>query len=252
MIAPKDYIEQNRAAIFDWSVISISFMMGFIFPSAKDFIISSKFSYWMLIALLLYAGGAILKHFPLCYRMTISGANPRKEPYFIFLFVGHWFIFLLVILLSEAAFRHIFNLFPITKENSTSWQLILTSTSGAAFITWLVYRNKLYHKIQKKYSDCYLFYSELIADIFLIVGVSIISFVLWEKGVIAMMDRVSTQTIGEIAFLFIFLSITFLFCYLPLRYLYYIEDRAAGRYRRRLFYIFGFILLRALIKMLTI
>lgn len=252
MIAPKDYIQQNRAAFFDWTVICISFMMGFIFPTFKDFISSPKFSYWMLIAFLLYTGGAVLKHLPLSYRMTFSGANPRPVPYVIFLFVGHWFILLFVILFSEAAFRHIFNLPPMTKENSASWQLVLTSTTTAAFVTWLVYRNKSNSKSREKYSDSNLFYRELVADIFLIAGVSIVSFVFWEKGVIAMLARASTRSIGDIWFLFVFLSITFLFCYLPLRYLYFIEDRQGGRNRRRLFYIFAFMLLRALFEMLSI
>ena len=252
MIAPKDYIFKNRAALFDWSVISISFLLGFIFPTFKDFISSPKFSYWMLIAFLLYSGGAILKHLPLSYRLTFSAASPRPVPYVIFLVVGHWFILLIVLLFSEAAFRHIFSLPPMTKENSASWQLILTSTATAAFVTWLVYRKKTNRKIRKKYSESNLFYRELVADIFLIAGVSIVSFVFWEKGVIAMLARASTRSIGDIWFLFVFLSITFLFCYLPLRYLFFIEDRQGGRNRRRLFYIFAFILLRALFEIINI
>jgi hypothetical protein len=110
MIAPKNYIQQNRAALFDWSVICISFMLGFIFPTVTDFISSSKFSYWMLIAFLLYTAGTVLKHLPLSYRITFSVTKPRPGPYFIYLFVGHWFILLFVIVLAETAFRHIFNL----------------------------------------------------------------------------------------------------------------------------------------------
>jgi hypothetical protein len=250
MIDPKNYIDKNRAALFDWSIISISFMLGFIFPTFKDFITSPKFSYWMLIAFLLYTSGAILKHLPLSYRMAFSGANPRPVPYVIFLFVGHWFLLFIVLLFSEAAFRHIFSLPPMAKENSASWQLILASTTTAAFVTWLVYRNKSNRESRKKYSESNLFYRELVADIFLIAGVSILSFVLWEKGVIAMLARVSTKSISEILFLFVFLSITFLFCYLPLRYLYFIEDREGGRNRRRLLYIFAFILLRALFEII--
>lgn len=252
MIAPKDYIQQNRAALFDWSVICISFMMGFIFPTVTDFTSSSNFSYWMLVAFLLYTVGAVLKHLPLSYRITFSVTDPRTMPYFIYLFVGHWFITLFVIMLSEAAFRHIFNLPPISKENSPSWQLVLTATTVAAFVTWLVYRSKTNFKSRKEYSNSYLFYRELVADIFLIGGVSIVSFVLWEKGVIAMLARVSTKSITEILFLFVFLSITFLFCYLPLRYLYFIEDREGGRNRRRLLYIFAFMLVRALFEMLAL
>lgn len=252
MIAPKDYIQQNRAALFDWSVICISFMMGFIFPTVTDFTSSSNFSYWMLVAFLLYTVGAVLKHLPLSYRITFSVPTPRPVPYIIYLFIGHWFILLFVIMLSEAAFRHIFTLPPISKENSPSWQLVLTSTTVAAFVTWLVYRSKSNFKSRKEYSENYLFYREIVADIFLIGGVSIVSFVLWEKGVIAMLARVSTQSISEVLFLFVFLSITFLFCYLPLRYLYFIEDREGGRNRKRLLYIFAFMLVRALFEMLAL
>ncbi len=252
MIAPQDYILKNRAAIFDWTVIGISFMMGFIYPTVTDFASSSNFSYWMLVAFLLYTVGAVLKHLPLSYRITFSVSNPRPVPYIIYLFVGHWFIILFVILLSEKAFRHLFNLSALRADNSASWQLVLTATTVAAFVTWLVYRSKSNLKNRKNYSESYLFYRELVADIFLIAGVSILSFVLWEKGVMAMLARVSTKSISEVVFLFGFLSITFLFCYLPLRYLYFIEDREGGRNRRRLLYIFAFMLLRALFEMLTL
>lgn len=252
MIAPKDYILKNRAAIFDWTVIAISFMMGFIYPTVKDFTGSSNFSYWMLVAFLLYFAGAVLKHMPLSHRISFSVSSLRPVPYIIYLCVGHWFILLFIIVLSESAFRNTLNLPPLRASNSGSWQLFLTSTTVATFVTWLVYRSKSNFKSRKEYSESILFYREIVADIFLIGGVSIISFVLWEKGVMAMLARVPAQSIGEILFLFIFLAITFLFCYLPLRYLYFIEDREGGRNRRRLLYIFGFILIRALFEMLSL
>lgn len=122
----------------------------------------------------------------------------------------------------------------------------------ACFVTWLVYRTKSKRKSLKKYSAPFLFLMELIADIFLIAGVSIFSFVFWEKGVMGMLSKTSTQTISDIWFLFVFLSVLFLFFYLPLRYLFFIENREGGGNRRRLFLIFGFILLKALFEMLAI
>lgn len=252
MIAPKDYILNNRAAMFDWSVISISFLLGFIFPAITDFIRSPGFYYWMLAALLLYTCGAALKHLPLSYRLIHSGKAIRPVPYFLFLGVGHWFIMLFVFILSERPLRSIFRLPRLTEKNDGSWQLIIIAGIVSLFITWLVYRTKSHRKSRNKFSVGYLFRMELLADILLIAGVSILSFVFWEKGVMAMLSRASTKTIGDIWFLFVFLSILFLFFYLPLRYLFFIEDRENGRNRRRLFLIFGFMLLKALFEMLNI
>lgn len=252
MIAPKNYILKNRAALFDWLVLSVSFMLGFIFPTIKDFFISPGYYNWMLAALLLYTVGAALKHLPLSYRITFSAKRLKPVPYLIFLVIGHWLVILFLVIFSEPAIRHILHLEPLNKNNSTSGELLIAATLIAAFVTWLVYRSKSNRKQRKIYSTNYLFGMELVADIMLTAGVSIFSFVFWEKGVLAMLGRVSTQTISEIWFLFVFLAILFLFFYLPFRYLFFIEDRENGRNRRRLFLIFGFILLRALFDMLNI
>lgn len=252
MIAPKDYILKNRAAIFDWSVISISFLLGFIFPTITDFIRSPGFYNWMFAVLLLYSCGAALKHLPLSYRLSHSGKVIKPVPYVLFLVVGHWFIMLFVFILSEQSLRSILQLPPLTEKNEGSWQLITFAITFSIFITWLVYRTKSNRKSRKKFSTDYLFWMELVADIFLIAGVAILSFVFWERGVMAMLTKSKTQTIGDIWFLFVFLSILFLFFYLPLRYLFFMEDRKGGRNRRRLFLIFGFMLLKALFEMLNI
>src|SRR5512137_1039015 len=91
----QQYIQHNRAAIFDWAVISISFLLGFIFPTLKDFIVSGGFQNWMFAALVCYCAGVLLKHLPLSYRLQF--ARPRSVPYIIFLLIGHWLIFLVVI-----------------------------------------------------------------------------------------------------------------------------------------------------------
>jgi TRAP-type C4-dicarboxylate transport system permease large subunit len=252
MIAPKDYILKNRAALFDWMVLSVSFMLGFIFPTISDFFISPGYYNWMLAALLFYTVGAALKHLPLSYRITYSAKAVKPVPYLIFLVIGHWFIILLLVIFAEPAIRHILHLEPLKKNNSTSGELLIAATLIAAFVTWLVYRSKNSRKKRKIYSVNYLTGMELTADILLIAGVSIFSFVFWEKGALAMLGRVSTQTISDIWFLFIFLAILFLFFYLPFRYLFFIEDRENGRNSRRLFLIFGFMLLRALFDMLNI
>jgi hypothetical protein len=252
MIALNDYIHKNRAALFDWLVLSVSFILGFIFPTIKDFFISPGYYNWMLAALLLYITGVVLKHLPLSYRIENSAKILKPVPYLIFLVIGHWLVILFLVIFAEPAIRHILHAGPLKKNNSTSGELFIAATLIAAFVTWLAYRSKSKRTKRKKYSTAYLFRMELVADILLITGVSIFSFVFWEKGVLEMLARVSTQSVIEIGFLFIFLAILFLFFYLPFRYLYFIEDRENGGNRRRLFLIFGFILLRALLDMLNI
>ncbi len=252
MIAPKEYIQKNRAVLFDWLVLSVSFMLGFIFPTIKDFFISPGYYNWMLAALLLYTVGAALKHLPLSYRIMYSAKTLKPVPYLIFLVIGHWLIILFLVIFAEPAIRHILDVEPLKKNNSSSGELLIAATLIAVFVTWLVYRSKSKRTKRKKYSTDYLFRMELVADILLIAGVSIFSFVFWEKGALAMLARASTQTISDIWFLFVFLAILFLFFYLPFRYLFFIEDRENGGNRRRLFLIFGFLLLRALFDMLNI
>ncbi len=252
MIAGNKYVQANRAALFDWIVLLTSFLMGFVFPSIKDIITSPDFSYWMLTALVLYIAGAALKHLPLSFRLISSSVPVKPVPYIILLLVGHWFIILFLVILAEPAIRTILQLPPNTKNNSASWQLISSAVIMATFVTWLVYRTKSKRQKRIKYSPSFLGWLELAADMLLIAGVAIFSFVFWEKGVMAMLARASTQTASEVWFLFVFLSILFLFFYLPLRYLYFVEDRQRGRNRRRLMMIFGFLIVKALIEMLPI
>jgi hypothetical protein len=248
----KDYLQTNRAALFDWIVMITSFLLGFAFPSLKDLIHSPSFYNWMFAALLLYTIGAALKHLPLSYRLSSSSHNLKPVPYIIFLLVGHWFIIMILVILSEPAIRSTLRLAPLTDKNAASGGIIFGSIVAATFITWLVYRTKSSRKKKKNYSANFLFGMELVADILLIAGVSIFTFVFWEKGVISMLGNAPTRTIGDIWFIFVFLAILFLFFYLPLRYLFFVEDRERGRNRRRLILIFAFILIKALLEMLGV
>lgn len=251
MSSAKDYIIKNRLAIFDWSVLSISFLLGFIFPTITDFINAKGFYDWMLAAFLFYICGAALKDLPLSYRLSHSAKTIKPVPYVLFLIIGHWLIMLFVFIFLERQFRHIFHL-PVTENNETSWQLIIIAITVSCFFTWLVYRTKSNRKNKRMLSANYLFSIELMADVFLIIGVGILSFVFWEKGAMAMLARAKTQTIGDIWMLFLFLSFLFLFFYLPLRYLFFMEGVNKGSNRKRLFLIFGFMLLKALFEMLNI
>ncbi len=251
MLAAKDYILKNRLAIFDWSVLTISFLLGFIFPTITDFINDKGFYHWMLAALLFYICGAALKDLPLSYRLSHSAKTIKPISYVLFLVIGHWLIMLMVFILSETQLRNIFHL-PVAANNETSFQSIIIAISVSSFITWLVYRGKSKRKHSRIFSDDYLFRRELLADFFLIIGVAILSFVFWEKGAMAMLANAKTQTIGDIWFLFLFLSFLFLFFYLPLRYLFFMEGANKVSNRNRLFLIFGFMLLKALFEMLNI
>lgn len=251
MSTPKEYLEINRAALFDWIVLISSFLLGFAFPSLRDLIHSPGFYNWILAALLLYTFGAALKHLPLSYRMSFSGKNYPMVPYVIFLLIGHWFIILIMVILAEPAIRTVLSLPPANKDD-ISGGLIFGAITAALVVTWMVYRTKSNRKKRKPYSERFLFWQEIVADIFLTAGVSIFSFIFWEKGVMEMLSRASTDTFGDIWFLFIFLAMLFLFFYLPLRYLFFVEDREKAKNRRRLLFIFVFILLKALLETIGI
>ena len=100
-------IRTNRPAIFDWLVFIISLSLGLIFPSLKEIAAFASFSGWMLLCLVLYVTGILLKHRPLYYRMAISGTKPKDIPYTFFLIAGHWVIMLSLVIFSEEAFRKI-------------------------------------------------------------------------------------------------------------------------------------------------
>ncbi len=250
MSTAKNYLQKNRAALFDWIVILTSFLLSFAFPSLSELIQSRGFFNWILASLLFYIVGAALKDLPLSYRLSHSAKTVRPVPYLIFLIAGHWFIIMLLVILSESAIRHLFHLPPLTDKNSGSGEIIVASIVTATIVTWLVYRTKSDRKKKRNYSPDFLFWMEMVADILLIAGVSIFSFVFWEKGALAMVGKASTQTMSDIWFLFVFLAILFVFFYLPLRYLFFIEDREGGRNRRRLLLIFTFVLVKALLDIL--
>lgn len=251
MAINREKLNHNRAALFDWLVVLISFTLGFLFPTLGDFIRAPLFYNLMLLALVLYLTGAGLKHLPLSYRLS-KGRAMEPVSYIIFLLIGHWFILFTLVIFSEPAVRALMGIPPIVKGDSVRWQVIITALLLSSFGTWMVYRNKSNRKFSKQPDPVRLERQEMLADILLVAGVSVISFVFWEKGIMAMVDKMDKKSIGVIIFLFGFLAALFVFFYLPLRYLFFIEDRESGRNRKRLFIIFGFILLKALFEMLQL
>ncbi len=244
MLIPWNNIKQNKPAIFDWLVFTFSLSIGFIFPSLRDLITSPFFSNWMFGGLLLYVAGIWLKHRPLYYRLAQSGNKQIGGPAVLFLIIGHWVIMLVVVIFSEGAFRQIVQLAPLPADSTGSGISILIYICIAAFITWLAFRPG--GKNRKVLSEKYLFGIELAADILLISGVAMLSFIFWEKSLFAMMLHMPLRNVGDICMLFVFLSFAYMLFYLPLSYLYLIEDHFSSQAWKRLLLIFMLILVRAL------
>jgi hypothetical protein len=127
MTRPKDYIQTNRAALFDWLVIFISFSLGVAFPALSDFIRSPGFFNWMLTALLLYIVGAVVKDLPLSHRLSFRTRSPKPVPYVLFLVIGHWLTMFFLVILAEPAIRKLLQLPALTDDNAASWQLMLAA-----------------------------------------------------------------------------------------------------------------------------
>ncbi len=251
MATAKEYIQANRAGLFDWIVLMTSFLLGFIFPSLRELVMSPAFYDCMLLALLIYVTGAALKHLPLSYRLSNSGKSIQPVPFLVFLLIGHWLIMFVLVMLAGPAIRHILHLPPLPASSASSGsggKMIFLYMGLAFFITWLVYRNKTKRKKRKEYNADFLFRLELFADLLLTLSVSVFSFVFWEKGVMALLSRASTRTLSDVFGLFVLLCILFVLCYLPFRYLFFIEDRDRARNGRRLLFLFGFILVRAALE----
>lgn len=249
MSRSQDYIQQNKSAIFDWLVFSFSFSMGFIFPTLKEFVVSPGFSFWMFIALLLYISGAALKHLPIRYRLNSKGRHVKEFPLFIFLLVGHFFIFVVVVISSSSAILKIFGSTPSAFKISEDTNILIIILT-AIFITWLIFRPKREVRGQKNISQKTLFWMEMVADLLLVAGVSILSFAFWEKGLFSIMTYRPVSSINDIWVLFVFLSITYVFFYLPLRYLFLIEDYTAKGTWKRLLLIFALLLLKSLFEII--
>lgn len=244
------YIRENKSALFDWLVFFVSISLGFVFPTLKDIVISPSFSYLMLAALLLYSIGAWLKHVPLSCRIVKSGIPYNQISLLLALLIGHWLIIFTVIYLSQSA---ALKLLGFAKNNSkVSEQVIYASLFLATYITWIVFQSKKKIKEIQKYSSTYILRRELVADIFLIAGVSILSFVFWEKGVMALLIKRPAATFREVGFMFLGLCIAYFLFYLPLRYLFLIEDHSSNQTWKRLLLIFGLLLIRSLFEMLSI
>ncbi|HSU28190.1 MAG TPA: hypothetical protein VLJ68_07405 [Chitinophagaceae bacterium] len=252
MRSPALYINQNRAAIFDWVVFITSILLGFIFPSLSDFISFSWFSGWMLIAFLMYVAGSWMKHIPLYLRLIRAGKSPREMPMLLLLILGHWIIIFTAILFAEPVIRKIIGVRPAHEGDQVSGRFLLMYMLVAGLVTWLVYRHRKKIKNAARFSVAHLFYRELVADVFLCISIATFTFAFWEKGVMTIFNGNSIKGFSDVWALFLMLSFAFVLFYLPLRYLFLVEDYSNNQTWRRMMYIFGFLILRSLLVILHV
>ncbi len=242
------FLQENKAAIFDYLVFSISFSLGFIFPTLEDFISSPLFSFFILTALVLYTIGTWLKNLPLHERLQLAERQLSLSSFISFIAV-HFVLVMVAVTFSMPAARIIIGLPPATPAE-VAGPAVIISFIAAIFITWLVFRNgKSKHKY---YSSGYLFRRELAGDICLVIGVSIFSFVIWEKAIVAKLFNAPMASIWDVWNLFFSFALVYMIFYLPLRYLYLVEDHFSRKTWQRLFLIYGLLLLKALFEMLKI
>jgi hypothetical protein len=249
MKKPSINFQYDRPAVFDWLVFILSFSLGFIFPNTGEFVLSKQFSGWMLVILVLYAAGSWLKHIPLSYRIIKTGRK-RESPLMIFLLAGHWCIMLLLIIFAESAFFSLLGMPSMIDKNVKNDSFIFFTMIFSLYLTWLVYRSKKLPKSYKEHSAVWLARRELVADCLLIASVSVLTYVLWEKGIMTLLGMKAVESFLEVCFLFVMLSITYILLYLPLRYLYLIEDLSNRQTWKRMLLIFAFLLLRSFFEIM--
>lgn len=242
----RHFLEKYKSGLFDWLVFSICFSLGFIFRTSEEIFSSPLFSFLMLTALALYTVGAWLKHFPL-YKRLDSTAKPLTL--FIGLMVIHWFLLAAAVIFSAPAFRQIFGMPPVTREGPDNLVIII-SCVAATIITWLVFRNDTWSNRSKSFSGLYLFRRELAGDICLAVGVSIFSFIIWEKAILAKLFNAPILSFSDIVSAIVGLALTYIIFYLPLRFLYLVEDKFSGKTWRRLGLIYLVFVLKGIIDLL--
>lgn len=234
-------IQKQKPAIFDWLVFTLSLLLGLLFPSLGSLVHSPAFSGIILAALFLYTCGSWLKHAPLHQRLIKQG-RAGSLSYTFFLVVGHWVIMLVAVFIAEDAFRRLLGLAPRAADAPASGWMIFTSIILSVLLTWLVFRTGR----GVKASGNYLPQRELAGDFLLLTSVSLFSYLFWESSLLGAIGHMDMSGFGSIILQFCFLSFTYLLFYLPLRYLYLLEDNSGGAWKRLLL-IFLLLLFRGLL-----
>lgn len=247
-------IENNisRSALFDWIVLFTSFSLSFIFPGFVSLMASGVFPVLIYGAIIFYAVGAWLKHLPLDIRAALPNYKPRSFPLKYAMILGHWLILYGALYLVRAQLKEFFHLeWQGDKPEETDWYNWI-SIFLSVFITWLVYRAPR-KNVPKKYDEQALFRRELTGDILLCISVSIFTFIFWERGVMGLMTKdIFPRAFPGIAIQFLFLAICFVLFYLPLRYLFLVEDHSSRQTWQRFLLIFGFLSIRYLFILLEL
>ena len=241
----------SRPALFDWLVLTTSFSLSFIFPNFLSVIISPVLPFLMLAAMVLYTTGALLKHLPLDQRAKMRSSGFTDLPYKTFLAIGHWIIIYIAILFTKRAITQITGL-NVSSTPPGKWDyFMLVDFVLTTYITYMVFHIRKGKAPARKYTEKYLFRRELVADIFLCISVSILTFIFWEKGIMSLFTYRQPREITDILFMFLLLAICFILFYLPLRYLFLVEDHSSRQTWQRFLLIFGFLMIRSLFILLN-
>jgi len=238
-------ISTSRAALFDWLSFLLGVTLSLLIPGLNADILSEV----LLISLLTYALGAALKDQPLRHRLIREKRFVPDIPFWIFLVLGHWIIMLTAILLALPAFTRWTGL-------ANPPGRIFTETPGYAIsfflslaLTWLVYRNKRRRLKKEPLPAEGLAVQEWIADILLWTGVGCLSFVFWDQALMGVLSAMPVNSIGRLFFVFFFFCLAYVLFYLPLRYLYLVEDYSDGSAWNRMKLIFAVLLVRILLPL---
>jgi hypothetical protein len=228
-------------------VFTISVTLGFIFPSIKDLATSRMLPSFMLAGITLYIAGAWLKHLPLYTRLAFFADKKPVIWYMLFLLVGHFVIMFTALIFSEPILGKIFG-FPVDIVGKPNGYRLFIEILLSGFFTWVVYRSG--NKKRLVYNKVYMFRRELIADMLLIAGVGVLSFIFWEKTIFEGMSTMPIHSFGDAFGRFVLITICYGLLYLPLRYLYLVEDHSTGAVGKRLLLITLLVLVRGVLAAL--
>ncbi|MFM2138639.1 MAG: hypothetical protein RJA57_946 [Bacteroidota bacterium] len=240
-------VREDRSAVLDWITFMLSLSLGFLFPSLRALVRSPQFPSLLLIAVGSYALGATLKQAPLRYRLHLMGRGPAHVPYAFILGLGHWILLFISLFLAAPAIARLLSLPAAQIHSGSRGIFIILYLIGASLVTWLVFRSKRPPVRSRRPGP--LSAQELLADILLVAGVGFLTFLFWERVIMAVLGAYSIERPAHIWYLFLFLGFGFLLFYLPLRYLFIIDTERSGHILRRFSLFYVLLLVRALLNM---
>ena len=241
-----DTSEQLHGAVFDWSVMFFSTMLSFVFPSLSDFIHSPYARSIILIALVLFIIGTILKRIPLVTRLELKPRTSKSS--WGILIPVQFCIMIVVGYLSAEEIGKITGWYKTGEENPGP---IIFISVFLAILTSSLTAWASMSKVRKRYSDEWLRRREMKADIMLIVATSVFTFIFWDLGPESYMKSHPIRDFGVIIPVFIFILMCYVIFYLPFRYLYIIEDGHKKATWRRMWIVLLIVFVRSAIAALS-